>query len=205
MGVVSDYPGPPSGPSGPPPGHHPGTHPGAPSGKPRPSGWWFALGGTLMVAALVGFVVMFVLVLRSLLSVEATVAVDGEPHQVSVESDGDRIVYVDSEAPRPSCEVVDTRTGEEISLGGVNGEISRSTGGTDWEGAWTFDPGSGELEITCTSEAGGSIEIAEAPRVGMVVGGIFLLIAIPLVVGFTGFIIVVITGILFVVRPPRRR
>ena len=69
----------------------------------------------------------------------------------------------------------------------------------------TFDPGSGNLDITCAGEPGTEIEIGPAPSLTGLVGGILAAVGIPLLLGGAGFLIVVITGILFATRPPRPR
>ena len=53
---------------------------------------------------------------------------------------------------------IDVETGEEVrSTGSPDASYSKGSGSRDWEGDETFDPGSGELEVTC-EEAGGSQE-----------------------------------------------
>jgi hypothetical protein len=165
-----------------------------PPSKPRPSGWWFVLGGGLMIAAAVVGVVLFVLIFKSLMETDATVAADGEPHRVTVPTDGERMLWGE---PGTSCSVTDG--GEDVLLSSPNGSFTRN----EQEGLDTFDPGSGSLEVTC--QGGGSVDIGPAPSVAGLVGGIFAAVLVPMFLGGSGFLVVLVTGILFLTRPPRPR
>jgi len=180
----------------------------APPRKPRPSGWWFALGGVLIVAAVAAGVGLFIWTLSGFLQTDATVQADGEPHRVSVGTDGDRMLWFDeTTTPPDECVVVDTATGEELPLEAVSGEYRRSNGTMgDWVGRYRFDPGSGELEITCSGRYDRArVEIGKAPQIASFVGGIIAAIVIPLVLGGAGLVVILVTGILFATRGPRLR
>jgi hypothetical protein len=179
-----------------------------PPRKPRPSGWWFALGGTLIVAAVAAGIGLFVWTLSGFLHTDVSFRADGQPHRVSVGTDGDRMLWFDETTTLPhDCVVVDTATGDEVRLESVTGEYRRpnATMG-DWIGARRFDPGSGELEVSCTSRHdSATVEIGKAPQIASFVGGILSAILVPLVLGGTGFVVILVTGILFATRGPRVR
>jgi hypothetical protein len=104
------------------------------------------------------------------------------------------------------CTVVDTSTGAELPLAPVTGEYRRSNGTMgDWVGVYRFDPRSGELEVTCTGRSDqATVEIGKAPQLATFVGGIAAAILIPLLLGGSGFVVIIVTGILFATRAPRR-
>lgn len=182
-------------PSGYPPGHGP-----LPPPKKRPSGWWFVLGGALVVAAAAVGVAMFVWVLSSFLETDAKVPADGQPHVVTVETDGDRTLWL-QDGTGQSCDVVDTRTGEAVAQDPLIGSYQRSDSDGEWHATGSFDPGSGTLEVTCTG--GGTALVAPAPQIGSFAIGILLTILVPLGLGLAGLVVLLVTGILWAVRPAR--
>jgi hypothetical protein len=84
-----------------------GAHPPpGPAGKPRPRAWWFAVGAALVVAGVVTGIVLVVRIFDSgFLDVEATVPADGAAHQISVSTDGDRYLWVQTEAVYPPLRI----------------------------------------------------------------------------------------------------
>ncbi len=80
---------------------------------------------------------------------------------------------------------------------------TKSSGGDEWLGDRTFDPGSGELEVTC-SEAGGPIQIGPAPDFGNFFGGLAIGIFLPFFLGGIGFLMLIVLGVLFATGRPRR-
>jgi hypothetical protein len=189
----------------PPPGPPPGPLPPSPAPKARPSAWWFVVGVVLLLLAALVLVVALVWGFRSLLVTDATVPVDGEPHAVGVDTDRDRMLYVDTGAEEPVCTVRDTATGEDLPTARPGGDFTRGTGGTEWRGRWTVDPGSGELEVTCTGAAGTEVQVGPAPSIGGFVVAVLVAVLVPLLLGGAGFVVLLVTGVLWATRPPRRR
>ena len=168
--------------------------------KSRPSVAWFAVGALLVVAGVVAGVVLFVRIFDDgFLSVEATVPADGVTHQVTVGTDGERFLW-EPELGTADCVVRDADTGATITLGPVDGTFTRSSSGGAWEAAATFDPGSGHLEVTCSTEEDPA-QIGPALVVGDFVIGILVAIAVPFVLGGLGLAVLIGTAILFVTRP----
>lgn len=204
MSQAPPPPGPPyQPPYGVPSGYPPG-HPGLPR-KPRPSGWWFVLGGALLVAAVVAGIALFVWTVSGFLDTDARVPADGRPHRVTVGTDGDRMLW----APRGSaerCAIVDLATGGPIALDPAGGRYDRSDGDGRWRGVARFDPGSGRLEITCTAadRYGADVLVGKAPRLASFVAGLLATVLVPLALGLAGLGVVIVTGILFATRAPRR-
>ena len=181
-----------------------------PAPKPRPSGWWFVVGVGLIVLAIAAAVALFIWTFASFFHTDARVAADGQAHQVTVDTDRDRMIWVESpESLFPTdCTVVDHATGDQVPLRQVSGEFRRNTGTSgDWVGVYRFDPGSGRLEVTCVSDgtATSYVEIGPSPSFGGLAGGILLSMLVPGLLGLTGVAVLIVTGIFFATRPPRRK
>mgnify|MGYP001000725183 CR=1 FL=1 len=203
-------------PYGPPPGSLGGPPPGQPLGLPlsgpprpqkyRPSAGWLVLGTGLVMAAFAIGIAMFVWLLVGLLDFDAIVAADGQPHDVSVGTDRDRMLWMDSTAQ--SCDVVDLDSGQPVELRAVDEEFSRSDANGDFEGLLRFDPGSGHLEITCTQTDGGpegSVLVSALPRIDSAAIGFLVAIVVPAFLGLVGLVVILWTGVLWSLRPPRPR
>jgi hypothetical protein len=182
-----------------PSGYPPGQPPLPP--KKRPSGWWFVVGGALIVAAVVAAVGLFIWTLSGFLDTDASIDADGDSHRVSTGTDGERMLWLEDSFGQ-ECTIVDLRSGEEVPLHRVSAEYNRSDPSGDWSGFARFDPGSGDLEVTCTA-SDGVVLIGPAPRIGSFVVGILATIFVPLFLGLLGLAILIVTGILFVSRPVR--
>ncbi|CAI9419054.1 hypothetical protein [Nocardioides sp. T2.26MG-1] len=189
-----------------PPPYGPSPVPPRPA-KPRPSAWWFGLGIALILSAVAAGVGLFVWTLSAFLQTDVEVVRDGEAHAVEVSTDGDLMLWSYDFESRPSCSVVDRATGDEIELRRPGGEFRRDSGTAgDWVGTWRFDPGSGDLEVSCTatdSSPLSTVEIGPAPRIGSFVVGILATIVVPLLLFLAGVAVLLVTGILWSVRPAR--
>src|SRR5690242_16624889 len=85
----------------PPPPGTPYGYPAAPPPRPqkyRTSGWWFALGTGLIVIAIGIAVGVFVWLVAAYLDFDGIVDADGHPHNVTVGTDRDRMLWTDSRA-----------------------------------------------------------------------------------------------------------
>ncbi|WP_244932258.1 hypothetical protein [Nocardioides sp. W7] len=184
----------------------PSTPPSTPA-RARPSGWWFALGGGLLVAAVASGIALFVWTLSGFLDTDVTVLADGEAQQVQVPTDGDRMAWTWEsrfDLDDPPCTIVDTATGAEVALRSPGGEFRRRDGGGDWTGVARFDPGSGSLVVTCASAAGG-LQLGPAPSLGSFGLSLVATIVVPLVLGGLGLVVLLVTGILWSTRATTRR
>jgi hypothetical protein len=197
-----------------PSGYPPGTPP-----RPqryRPSWAWFVVGAGLIVVGLAAGVALFVWTLSAFFSTDARVPADGQPHTVTVGTDGDRMLWRGDDVLDPACRIVDTANGRELRLRPVGADLSRDTP-RDGEmvAAYRFAPGSGELEVTCTvqSDVGGDpdwqmtfgekVVIGPAPSIGSFVVGIVATIAVPGLLGVLGLATLIVTGVLWATRPAR--
>ena len=187
-------------PSYPVPSGYPPGHPPIPLTY-RPSAWWFVLGGGLILLSIGAAIGLFIWTLAAFFETDATVPADGAPHQVTVSTDGDRMLWRDSRVFDPGCTLVDSATGGEIDLRPVTSQLTKDLGDGEWTAAYRFDPGSGRLDVTCSS--GGEIQIGPAPSLGGFVGGIIATIALPTLLGLFGLATLIVTGIMWAGRPAR--
>lgn len=186
----------------PPYGPHPtGPGPARPP-KRRPSAGWFAVGIALIRFAVVVAVALFLTTLGGFLRTDARIDADGVAHQIRVDG-GKRMLWVEDGLGQ-RCEIVDRSSGEPIPLDPVSGDLRRSSGAHDWSGFARFDPGSGDLEITCAAGEG-SVLIGPSPRIASFVLGILATILVPLALFLAGVAVLLTTGILWSVRPARTR
>jgi hypothetical protein len=184
-----------------PSGYPPGQPPLPP--KKRPSGWWFVVGVALIVAAIAAGIGLFIWTLSGFLDTDATISADGQPHHVTVGTSEDRMLWLEDGFGQ-ECAIVDQRSGAQIRLHPVSADYTRSDSSGDWSGFARFDPGSGDLEVTCTA-SDGAVLIGPAPQIGSFVGGILATIFAPLLLGLAGLVVLIVTGILFTTRPARAR
>jgi hypothetical protein len=195
-------------PSYPVPSGYPPGHPPLPP-KYRPSGWWFVVGGGLIVLALASAVGLFIWTLSAFFQTDATVAADGQPHEVTVETDGQRMLWRDDDVFDPGCSIVDLGSGEQVELRPVTSQFTKDFGEGEWTAAYRFDPGSGRIAVTCAAplspDDGGEVQIGPAPSIGGFVGGLIATIAAPSLLGLFGLATLIVTGILWSTRPTRPR
>ena len=171
-----------------------------PAPKPRPSGWWFVVGVVLLLAAAATFVWFLFLAIDEFGDVEARVPADGAAHQVTVAPDEDKFLWV-REYDVADCVISDQTRGVFVEVRPVSATYRRG-GSSGWVADGRFDGGSGRLEVTCAT-SGGPAEIGPAVDVSSFVTSLLLAILLPLTLGFAGVIVLVVTGILWAVRPRR--
>ncbi len=186
-------------PPGPPPPPPYAAGPAGPAGpdprRPRPSGWWFVLGGALLVGAVAAGVALLLWTLSSFMETDATVPADGVAHPVSVPADGDRVLWFPA-GTRLTCRVVDSEAGQDVALGAVSGSFEKSDGDGDWFAARRFDPGSGELDVTCASPgARPDVQVGPAPDIGGFLRSIALTVTVPLLMGLAGLVVLLVTAV----------
>jgi hypothetical protein len=173
--------------------------------KYRPSAGWLVLGlGMFLTSVAVGIGV-FVWLLVGLLDFDTIVEADGTTNLVTVGTDRDRMLWMDSTAQ--TCEVVDHRTGEQIPLRPVDESYTRADSNGDFEGLLRFDPGSGRIELTCTQTDGraqGEVMVSAVPRLENAVAGI-VVASITGLFGLIGILVILWTGTLWSLRQPRPR
>ena len=167
----------------------------------RPSAWWFAVAGLMMLAGIAIGVLLIVQAVRAFVDVDATIQADGQTHAVSVDADQDRMVWIHPDEPQ-TCSIVDAENGQPVDIEGVSATYTKDVGSGEWEGVSRFDPGSGDLEVTCEA-TGGEIQIGPAPEFGQFFGSLAAAIIIPILLGGGGFVLLIVISILFATGRPR--
>jgi hypothetical protein len=167
--------------------------------RKRPRAWWFALGGVLMVAAMVVFGIAIARFLHSIAHTDARFQAAGA-HQVTLPAHVRRGVYGVESEPRPRCSAVDG-SGAAIHFHAPDGSFTFD----QWTALVIFDTGDGHLTFTCSHRAGiTDLRVAEVPSGGDLARLGLLGVVVPLVLGGAGFLIVLVTAILwFTRRRPR--
>ena len=182
----------------PPPSGQPGpSAPGGPGVPPthqqqaRRGGW---VPPVLLIV--VGVAVGVFLVVRAVLGfsqTEATVPADGEPHAVTLEDTGERMVWVE-EYTTSSCTIVEQGGDTPVETRSMTGRFTKSGPSGSWVGASTFDPPGTELEVTCAA-GGGDVQIGPAVDGGGFALGIVLGILVPLLSIAAGVVWLVVRGV----------
>jgi hypothetical protein len=167
-----------------------------PPAKKRPSLAWFAVGTVLVVIAAVLFGLAVARFVRDIAHADAVFHASGT-HQVTLPANAERGLFVREGRPLPRCQVSDgsgsplqfRRPGEQFTYG-------------DWIAVREFTTGDGNLTFTCPGGGRGQIRIAEVPsgsdfaRLGLL--GVLL----PLGLGGAGFVVLLVTAILWFSRRP---
>lgn len=160
-----------------------------------------AITGAICVAlAVVAMIGTMVFLVMGLFSTDAEVPVDGQPHNVSLDGDAERMIFVE-DGSDARCTVRDA-DGDEIPLDGVGGEVTRSVNGEDREGVSTFEPDGGSVEVTCTGSAGQlDAQVGESPFTGTRITMIAVGFGISAILGVTGVVLLVVALVRKVSRP----
>ena len=101
---------------------------------------------------------------------------------------------------RLTCSAIDG-TGAALPLRRVTGTFTFN----EWQAVFRFETGDGEVTLDC-SQPGGSaqVRVGELPSTTTFVLGLLVAILGPVVLGLTGGVILVITFIRYLSRPPVR-
>src|SRR3954452_1805902 len=167
-------------------------------GKSRPSALWFVLGGVLMVVAGVVFGVAIFHFARTVTHTDAEFAAVGT-HPVTLPAHTDRGLFVLDGRPIPRCRVTDT-SGTALNFRRPDERFTYNR----WVAVRVFDTGDGNILFTCPRSLGGRIRIAEVPSGDDIARLGFVGVLLPLGIGGVGFVVVLVTGILWFSRRPGR-
>jgi hypothetical protein len=175
---------------------YPGTPvPAAPGTKPRPSAAWFGVGVALVIVAAVFAGVGIGRVVHTVTHRDAEFGGPGL-HRVTLTPDATRAVFVQSGGRHVRCVAVDG-SGRRVRFDRPSGSATYD----GWRWVATFDTGDGSLVFHCAGRGAGSVRIQGLPSIGMVFSTLLLGILLPLVLGGAGLLVLLITTILWIVRP----
>lgn len=170
--------------------------PPATTAKKRPSAAWFAVGGALMLVATVLFGVTVFHFVRTISHTDAEFPAVGR-QVVTVPAHTERGLFVREGQAVPRCQGSD---------GSGSPLLFRRPAGTFTYGQWVavrvFDTGDGTLVFSCPLSSGSRLRVAPMPSSGDFARLGLIGILLPLAMGGLGFVVVVVTAILWFTRRP---
>jgi len=161
------------------------------------------VGAALLLAAIPAFVWFLIRAIDGFADIEAHVPADGAAHQISVTADEEKFLWA-HENDETDCQIRDLVRGTALTVHALGGTYTRSDSSEAWVAEGRFDSGSGRLAVTC-STSGGAAEIGPAVDVFSFVVTLLLAIGLPFLFGGAGVAVIVVTGVLWAVRPARSR
>ena len=176
---------------------YPSTYPAAvPPRKKRPSPAWFAVGTVLVVIAAVLFGLAVARFVRDIAHSDAVFQASGT-HLVALPANSERGLFMRADRPLPRCQVSDgsgsplqfRRPAEQFTYG-------------DWIAVREFTTGDGNVTFTCPAGGRGEIRIAQVPSGGDFARLGLLGLLLPLGLGGAGFVVLLVTAILWFSRRP---
>jgi hypothetical protein len=172
----------------------------APPPKYRPRARWWAIGLVLLVLAVASLAGGLYWALSPLAHEDDVFRAADGPVTVDLPAGEERALFVEDGYP-VSCTATDA-DGADVELRDVTGEFTTN----EWSAELRFDTGAGDVEFVCDTVApGAEVRIGKVPTTGQFVGGLALGIGGPILFGFGGMIVLVVTGILWATRSPRPR
>ena len=162
--------------------------------KKRPSWVWFGVGGLLMLVAAVIAGVTFIRLGLDISRTDAVFPASGV-HAVSVPAGTERGLFVEEGRRLPRCSVSDT-SGNPLQFRRPDSRFTYN----QWVAVRIFDTGNGSLQFDCGQGQPGQLRIARVPTEGDFARAGILGFFVPLVVGGIGFVVVLVTAILFFTR-----
>jgi hypothetical protein len=178
--------------------------PPAPPRRPRPRAAWFFVGGALLLLGVVAFATLLILTISRASQTDdvATIDASGQPVRLEVTPDEKRMLFVVEGQPAPRCTLADADAAP-VPVDEVTGSVTVDADGTTWSGFGTFTATTSEVTLTCPeATAGQQVRVGASLGVGFV-GGILATILVPLVIGGAGLVVLLVTTVLWVTRPPR--
>src|SRR4051812_1974535 len=162
--------------------------------KKRPSWVWFLVGGLLMVAAAVIAGVTFIRLGLDISRTDAVFPASGV-HAVNLPADSQRGLYIEEGHTLPRCNVSDS-SGNPLQFRRPDSRFTYN----QWVAVRVFDTGSGSLQFDCGQGQSGQLRIAQVLTDGDLARAGVIGFFVPLVIGGIGFVIVLVTAILFFTR-----
>lgn len=185
----------------PPPGHVAAPLPE----KKRPRVLWFVVGALLMVLGIAVGVTVIVLGVKKVTVTDAIFSADGSAHAVNAPSGERRMVFTPAGTAVPSCTFVDS-SGTTLLTRAIFGQATVTTGGTEWRAFASIDSsGDGKVSATCAHPGGAQSQVRMGAPVtveglgGAIIGGVAALLGL----GGLGFLVLLVTTILWISRKPR--
>jgi hypothetical protein len=167
------------------------------------------VGGVLMLAGIGIAVALFVRAYSSVTQQDGVVTANGRTANVSAPPGEKRMLFIESGQRAPSCELVDG-TGRKLAVRPIFGEATLDTGGTQWQAFSQVDSsGDGKVAITCTPTTSGDgtqvqVRMGAPVDAGTLGGGVLGGFAALFLLSGAGFVVLLVTTILWFSRKPRQ-
>lgn len=143
-----------------------------------------------LVVAFVGVVATFVFLFVGVFATDGDVPVDGEAHTVSLDSDSERMIFVE-DGGDATCEVRDDQ-GEPLRLNRVGADVTRSINGDDRVGVATFDPPGDSVEVTCTGSEQIDAQVGSSAITGGRLAAVGVGFGVSALLGVGGLVLLVV-------------
>ena len=181
-----------------PPQPPPYAGPPPPPRRKRPRKVWFFVGGGLMVLSFVVFLGAVVLTLGPLTQEDASFAVSETPVEVDLPAGTERALFADT-GFSVDCTATDG-SGANVEFRPVKGEFTFN----QWTALSRFNTGDGNVTFDCVETSPGSqVRIGDLPSAGGFVAALVGGILVPLVLGLTGLVMLIVTAIRWATGAPR--
>lgn len=166
--------------------------------KYRPRVLWFFVGGALLLVSLIVFIGALLVALKPLFHEDAVFPASTR-HTLRLPAHTERALY--TKADGLSCLATDG-SGTPLTLRQVSGSFTIN----DWVAVARFDTGDGRVTLDCAqSDPSADVRVGQLPSTGTFLTAVVIGILVPLVLGVTGVIMLIVTTVLFLTRPARPR
>ncbi len=168
--------------------------------KRRPGALWFVLGAVMMLLGLV-----IGTAFRAATAEDGVITANGQAAAIASPANRSRMLFVQAGHAPPDCDLVDG-SGQALLKRTIVETITVTTGGQEWRAFTQIDSsGDGAITITCRPVTN---DVAQV-RVGQPVdpaslgGAVLAGAGAILVLGSAGFVVLLVTTILWVTRQPQ--
>lgn len=173
--------------------------------KRRPRALWFVLGAVLMLLGLVIGLVVIMTAFRAATTEDGVITANGQAAAIASPANRSRILFVQAGHAPPDCDIVDG-SGQALLKRTIVETITVTTDGQEWRAFTQIDSsGDGAITITCRPVTN---DVAQV-RVGQPVdpaslgGAVLAGAAAILVLDGAGFVVLLVTTILWITRKPQ--
>lgn len=174
------------------------------SPKPRPRPLWFVVGAVLMVLGLVIGVAVILHAVGNATVEDGVITANGDAAGVVSPAHRTRMLFVQSGHSAPDCDLVDG-SGQRLLKRAIVDRITLTTGSQDWLAFAQIDSsGDGAITITCrpvTNDVA-QVRIGQPVDTASLGGSVLAGLGVLVLLGGGGFLVLLVTTILWVVRKP---
>ena len=175
--------------------------------KPRPGALWFVLGAVLMLLGIVIGMVVITTAVRAATAEDGVITANGQAAALASPANRSRMLFVQSGHAPPDCDLVDG-SGQALLKRTIVDTITVTTGGQDWRAFAQIDSsGDGAITIVCrpvTNDVA-QVRVGQPVDTASLEGTVLAGVGVILALGGAGFLVLLVTTILWLARKPRTR